>query len=236
MVELAARRWRGPDVLTDAERKRIAASIAIFQLGEQSDGVRLMALAERRARQQGLNALPAVTRYFIREEQHHAAQLREFMRHHGIALRNREWTDSIFRRLRHAAGFEWSVRTLVTAEVIGFVYYRALRRATSSAWLRQICRDFCADETVHLRYEADLLTELVRGQSLWRRAATASAHRLLLAGASWIVFFQHRAVLTAAGYDAARFRRTVSLVFSATAVRTDYASRRHSSPACASEY
>lgn len=213
---LAARNWREPDALTDAERLRIARSLATFQLGEQSDGRHLYRLAERLAARQGHAALLTTTRYFIREEQHHAAQLKAFMEYHGIPLRRREWTDSIFRRLRHLAGFEWAVRVLVTAEVIGLVYYRGLRRSTGSLWLQRICRDFCADETVHLRYEADLLATLADTQGRLTRTLHRTLHRLLLEVASCVVYQQHGAVLRQAGYDLGRFRRSCRTVLDAT--------------------
>jgi hypothetical protein len=204
---LAARRWNAPDTLTDGERRLIERSIATFQLGEQSDGRNLYRRAEAMVVRRGPAALLTTTRYFIREEQHHAAQLKSFMAHHGIPLRKREWTDSIFRGLRRLAGFEWTVRVLVTAEVIGLIYYRALRRATGSPWLQQICRDFCADETVHLRYEADLLATLAQAQSRPVRLFNRAAHRLLLEVASGVVYQQHRPVLQQAGYNWRRFRR-----------------------------
>ena len=92
------------DQLTVAERELIADSIATFQLGEQSEGRTLQAFAEIFAARRGIPALPAVTALFIREEQHHAAQLAEFMRTNGIPLKRRNWTDSIFRRIRKLAG------------------------------------------------------------------------------------------------------------------------------------
>ena len=58
---------------------------------------------------------------------------------HAMAFspsRHRNWTDSIFRRIRKLAGYEAAVTILVTAEMIGFVYYRALARATDSPSLK----------------------------------------------------------------------------------------------------
>src|SRR5262249_49386998 len=148
---------------------RIAGSIATFQLGEQSEGRTLLRFAERFAIRRNIPELPAVTALFIREEQHHAAQLAAFMHDNGIELKHRNWTDSIFRVLRKLAGFEAAVTILVTAEMIGFVYYRALARATSSRALKTICRTMCADEAVHLRYETQLLMTLRGERTPWAR-------------------------------------------------------------------
>jgi hypothetical protein len=194
-------------VLTREERARIADSIGTFQLGEQSEGRTLLRFAREFGARHACPELGRVTELFIREEQHHAAQLREFMLAHGIALKRRNWTDSIFRQIRRLAGFETAVTILVTAEMVGFVYYRALGRATQNACLRTICRQMCADEAIHLRYEAQLLRTLRGARPRWLRGLVALAHRSLLSVAARVVFREHRAVLEFAGHDAGTFVR-----------------------------
>lgn len=201
------------DWLPDEECRRIADSIATFQLGEQSEGRTLLRFAQEFADRNGLPALPAVTALFIKEEQHHAAQLAAFMRANGIPLKRRNWTDSVFRLLRKLAGFEAAVTILVTAEMIGFVYYRALARATNSACLKTICRSMCADESLHLRYETQLLMTLrgERGPAL--RRIVEAAHRTLLTVSARIVFHDHRRVLRHVGYTPASFTRDCQAIY-----------------------
>jgi hypothetical protein len=194
-------------VLTREERARIADSISTFQLGEQSEGRTLLRFAQEFGARHACPALGRVTDLFIREEQHHAAQLREFMLAHGIALKKRNWTDSIFRQIRRLAGFETAVTILVTAEMVGFVYYRALGRATQNAYLRTICRQMCADEAIHLRYEAQLLRTLRGARPRWIRFMVELSHRTLLTAAACVVYREHRAVLEFAGHDARSFVR-----------------------------
>jgi hypothetical protein len=194
-------------MLTREERARIAGSIGTFQLGEQSEGRTLLRFAREFGARHAIPALGRVTELFIREEQHHAAQLREFMLAHGIALKQRDWTDSIFRQIRRLAGFETAVTILVTAEMVGFVYYRALGRATRNGYLRTICRQMCADEAIHLRYEAQLLRMLRGARPRWLRAMVGLAHRTLLVVAAHLVYREHRAVLEFAGHDALSFVR-----------------------------
>jgi len=194
-------------VLTREERARIADSIGTFQLGEQSEGRTLLRFAREFGVRHACPELGRVTELFIREEQHHAAQLREFMLAHGIALKERNWTDSIFRSIRRLAGFETAVTILVTAEMVGFVYYRALARATQNTYLRTICRQMCADEAIHLRYEAQLLRTLRGARPRWLRAIVGLAHRTLLVIAARVVFREHREVLEFAGHDADSFVR-----------------------------
>lgn len=195
------------DWLTDEEHHRIAGSIATFQLGEQSEGRTLLAFAEAFAAKHDLPALPAVTALFIKEEQHHAAQLRIFMLANGIPLKERSWTDSVFRRLRKLAGYEAAVTVLVTAEMIGFVYYRALARATNSRCLKTICRTMCGDESLHLRYETQLLLTLRGQRGALRRRFVEFLHRTLLTASACVVFHDHHGVLKHVGYDLRSFVR-----------------------------
>jgi len=211
--QLVVRRPEASDRLTDAERELIADSIGTFQLGEQSEGRTLLAFAAAFARQHGIAVLPTVTALFIREEQHHAAQLREFMIANGISLKEKNWTDSVFRRLRKLAGFEAAVTVLVTAEMIGFVYYRALARATGSRHLKTICREMCADESVHLRYETQLLMTLRGHRGPLRRRLVERAHRMLLTTSALIVWCDHRRVLRHVGYTPRSFVRDCRAVF-----------------------
>jgi hypothetical protein len=210
---LVIHRPGGDDRLSDAERSRIAESIATFQLGEQSEGRTLLRFAIDFAARHGIPELPAVTALFIREEQHHAAQLKEFMAANGIPLKHKSWTDSIFRVLRRLAGFEAAVTVLVTAEMIGFVYYRALARATDSRCLKTICRTLCMDESIHLRYETQLLMTLRGERGPLTRRVVEFVHRTLLALISRIVFHDHRRVLAHVGYDARGFERDCLAIY-----------------------
>src|SRR5579871_2326333 len=115
-----------PDVLEDAERELIAASIATFQLGEDSSGQHLLRAAYRFAERHEAAAIARTTELLIREEQQHARLLGEFMREHAIARKSRDWTDWVFRHLRRMGQLELHLGVLLTAELIGIVYYRAL--------------------------------------------------------------------------------------------------------------
>src|ERR1700677_4361999 len=118
------------DVLTRDEAQLIASSIATFQLGEQSDGRTLLRAAERFARTNEMPHLVRIVDLLIREERRHASLLRAFMQDHRIPLKSTDWTDRVFRRARRLAGLELHLSVLVSAELIGHVYYRALESAT----------------------------------------------------------------------------------------------------------
>jgi hypothetical protein len=194
-------------LLRPKERRLIARSIAVFQLGEQSDGSGLLRAAYRFARAHGDELLPRITELFIREEQRHARLLREFMDEHGIRTRCRHWTDGIFRRVRRLAGFELYLHVLITAELIGNVYYRALEAATDCQRLRALCRTLLADELAHVGYESELILELRSRKPAALRTLIRLAHRAFFCGAAGAVWLSHRRVLRRAGHSASGFLR-----------------------------
>jgi len=195
------------DVLRPEERPLIARSIAAFQLGEQSEGVTLLHAAQRFSQHHQLPALVRIVELFVREEQQHAMLLRAFMDDHGIPLKRRDWTDQVFRRLRRLAGFELYLCVLITAELIGNVYYRALAAATGCQRLKVLCRTLVADELAHVAFESQLLLALRTVRPGWARALTRSMHRGFFAVTASVVWLTHRSLLRHCGYDARSFLR-----------------------------
>jgi hypothetical protein len=196
------------DHLTAEERKRIASSIATFQLGEQSAGTSLLRAAEHFGRTHAMPSLARIFELFIAEEQRHASLLRAFMEEHGIAPKTRDWTDQVFRRVRRLAGLELSVHVLISAELIGKVYYRALEAATGCQRLKVLCRILVCEELVHVGFESELLLALRARRPVVLRALMRLMHRTFFVGAAGIVWLTHRPVLRCAGYGARSFLRS----------------------------
>lgn len=196
------------DHLTDAEQRLIADSIATFQLGEQSAGGTLLRAAHRFGRARGLPSLARIVELLIDEERRHAALLRAFMEDHRIALKSRDWTDRIFRRVRRLAGLELYLYVLITAELIGKVYYRALETATGCQRLKVLCRILVCEELAHVGFESELLLVLRAPRPAPLRAMMRLAHRGFFLGAAGVVWLTHRAVLRRAGYGAGSFLRS----------------------------
>ena len=195
------------DVLRPEERELIANSLATFQLGEQSEGSTLLRAAVRCARKRELPALARIMELFVREEQRHASLLRSFMEDHRIPLKSSHWTDRVFRRIRRLAGLELYVCVLITAELIGNVYYRILASATGCQRLEVLCRTLAADELVHVAFESELLNALRASRAAWLRMLMRSTHRAFFAGTASVVWFTHRALLRHSGYEARTFLR-----------------------------
>jgi hypothetical protein len=203
-----------PGDLTAFERRLISSSIATFQLGEQCEGHSLLRVAQRFAREQDSAPLVRILTLLIAEEQHHAALLGAFMDEHGIPRKRRDWSDYTFRRLRRLGGFELYLSMLVTAELIGKVYYRALEAATGSRQLQALCRMLVADELAHVGLETDLLRGMHENKSPAARWLTTAALRTFFTGASLVVWLGHKRVLRSAGYSFGTFLRACAAQYS----------------------
>jgi hypothetical protein len=206
--------WHGPDTLTDEEKACIGKSIAAFQLGEYSEGKGLMKAATAFAQQHGCPDLVPITRLFIGEEQNHALLLKRFMALHRIEPLKKNWTDTVFRRLRKNVGFELSLSVLITAEIISLVYYKALQRGTGSSLLKAICNKILADENAHITYESALLNHLRQAKPAVIRKLIILLHQLLLLGTITVVYWSHKPVLNRGGDDFSRFFAACWLEFS----------------------
>jgi len=195
------------DLLKSDERRLIEGSIATFQLGEQSEGRTLLRAVQRFANGRRMPALVRIAELFIREEQHHAALLRAFMEDHHIALKWTDWTDRVFRLVRRLAGLELYIYMLISAELVGIVYYRALEAATDCRRLRMLCRGLVSDELAHVGFESQLLLALRADRAAPMQAPIRLAHRAFFAGTAGVVWLTHRSVLRQGGYGARSFLR-----------------------------
>jgi hypothetical protein len=217
--------WQRGAELTEAERDTVAASLQQFQLGEQSEGRHLERRAREFADRTGDADYWEAIRLFIQEEQRHARDLGRFLTLAGVPLLARNWTDGIFRRLRRLAGLDLFLTVLVTAELIGKVYYQALRRATGSRLLRRLCDQLLRDEVQHIRFHLGHLARLRRGRSRWRVRWARGWHRLLFGGTCLVVWWHHAKVLRAGGYGFRRFWRECWQGLNAETRRADQPAR-----------
>lgn len=200
--------WDEVYELNSSERRAISQSMAVFQLGESSEGLYFKAAGARYAVIHDDPVYPQALALFIAEENRHAAYLGRFMRRHGIAFKEHEWTDSVFRWVRRLAGLEISVSVLITAELIATVYYRGLREATRSVCLKEICNQILKDEGQHLLFQAGVLAKMRRGHGPVRRALIRILSRGFMAGTLLVVWLSaHRRVLRAGGISLREYVR-----------------------------
>jgi hypothetical protein len=191
------------------EPAAIAASLPSWQLGESSDGARLLAAARDHAARTDDPSYVEAIQLFIGEEQRHGAELGRYLDAIGVPRARRDWGDTVFRAIRHLTGrLEVTVGVLLMVEVHALPYYSALRRATGSAVLRRICDQILRDEVPHIRFQCERLAILHRNRSRALRALTFAVYRVLFVGITLAVWAGHRRALRAGGLGFRRFWRT----------------------------
>ena len=211
--------WSDAQRLSGAERVAVARSIQQFQLGENASGDRRIFKAQQFAASRGDRGFVPALRLFIREEQRHSRILAQFLGLEGLGCMQRHWVHAMFRSIRGLAGAEMCLQVLATAEVIAKPYYAALRDATGSKLLRQICELILREEGVHLRFQAFAISQFRLGRKVFAQRVVKHAHLLFLLCTAGIVWLEHSSVFRAAGRS-----------FSSSGKRPGASSRRYTTP------
>ena len=195
--------------VTPAELAEIVDSLRAWQLGETSDGSRLLRTAEAHAARVGDPGFVDAIKLFTAEEQRHGEELGKFLDAAGVPRASRDLGDSLFRVFRHfMMRMEVWATIVVVIEVHALLYYAAIRRATRSALLRRICEQILRDEVPHIRFQCERLAIIHRGRGRVLRVLTATAHRVLFVGITAAVWVGHRRALRAGGFTFRRFWRS----------------------------
>jgi len=196
------------DCLRPEELRLIANSIATVQLGEQAAGPELLRATERFSQTKRTAHLARIIELLIHEELRHGSLLHVFMRNHWIPMKRSGWSYPLSGFMRGLAGLHWQLSMLISAELTGIVYYRALESVTDCQRLRLLCRVVVSDKLAHVGFESELLTALRADRPASLQALMRSAHRTFFTSAAVVVWWTHRAVLHRAGHSAGSFLRS----------------------------
>ena len=197
--------WDSPHSLSSHERAILDRSLKIFQLGESSEGHYLMKAARAYFAHSGDAVFIEVLKLFIFEEQRHARDLARFMKQHHMLPIRTHWADTAFRKLRRLLNLEMSLTVLLTAEIVGLLYSRALSEVTQSPVLQQLSRQIRHDEQEHIRFQSVMLGKLRQKRSPWLLALICGIHKLFLRATLGVVWLDHAPVFRAGGYSFRRF-------------------------------
>lgn len=188
-------------------RLAVADSLAVFQLGESGTGSRLRRYAREVAPLENFRGYQRAIDLFVCEEQAHSRLLGRLVTHLGGTLIEKQWTNSIFRRLRFLVNLEFAIQVLLTAELIAEVYYGTLFLRVNDASVHSACRQILRDEVKHLAFQRDFLSERVAtfspvGRWLWHQQ-----FRLVHTLTTRVVAWDHRHCLSAIGVSMGDFVR-----------------------------
>ena len=202
-----AQPWELGAVLSEVEGTVLIHSLQDFQLGESSDGTHGPKMAGRYAQSVDDPGYVEAVRLFFAEEAGHAALLKRYLELAGASVIQRSWTDYFFRRLACLTGLETMITVVLSAELIGKVYDRAIRAGTECQLLRRIFTQFLRDEHMHLRFHTERLRIIRRNRSQLRRCISNTMHRLLFCGTCLAFWQKHGPALRINGYGFRRFWR-----------------------------
>jgi len=188
--------------LAPAFRAELAYSIARFQLGEASGG--RIAREIETARDRGLDAASRrAIQFYILEEGRHARELLLLLRALGGQALTKHWSSDWFRRVRRCLGLRTKLLTMAAAEVVGIVYYSALRDRVPCATVCDTLTAIAREEKRHLDFQAEWFARAIaRTPRLWRPFQVVSMvlrFGLILSAAVLSVLVDHRQVLSALG-------------------------------------
>jgi hypothetical protein len=185
----------------------LARSLARFQLGESSNGTRLLAAARQLSERTGDPFYPRTIALFIAEEQEHSRLLAKVLQQLQAPLLPRHWTDSLFRRGRHLLGFYEEIAVLLMAEIIALKYYGVIRQRCRAPVLEIVCEQILADEKFHVRFHCERLHQVIAPRCWPIRAGCGVGLSMMFAGASAVVAWDHRRAFAALGSSAFEFLR-----------------------------
>jgi hypothetical protein len=197
--------WDAAEPLTEEVRRILIPSLQDFQLGESSEGKHGRARAVAYGLRAGDSHYAEAIRLFFTEENRHASYLARYLKLHGAGTIGRSWTDFVFRRVRRLMGLETLLSVLLTAELIGEVYYRAIRTATNCPTLRAVCSQLLRDEKMHVRFHVERFALIRRGQSRLRIALQRRLWDCFLSVTCLAVWAKHRRAFRLGGHGFRRF-------------------------------
>jgi hypothetical protein len=170
----------------------LAASLAIFQLGESGGGTII-----DQARQSTIKGIDDhyanAMQLFVNEEHRHAEILAICIRNLGGNLIKQNWTARLFVFGRRLIGLRLKVTVLLAAEVVGICYYHLLATRLPPSRLKSLLAQLVNDERAHLHFHTDFLRSQVK--TAWQRAVFVCVWRITMAAAAVVVLIDHRRAL-----------------------------------------
>jgi hypothetical protein len=192
--------WTLAPTITPKEVHVIRRSLQAWQLGETSDGNNLIRAASRYAlRIDDPDYLKAIL-LFIKEEQKHGANLGRYLDGIGEKRIQKDWGDTLFRKVRHlnTSMESWTLAVLVV-ESTAQVFYQALKNATACPLLRQICTDILIDEAHHINFQTERTTMLFYAKKPLEQWLSRPVYKCFFFGVALLVWFANRRLFRAGG-------------------------------------
>lgn len=195
--------WERGINVPEGVREPLIASLQVFQIGESGEGTHM----KRCAAASGDAEYAQAVHLFIAEEQAHSAWMARALELLGAPLLRRHWSDVGFILLRRLMGLTCEVMVLLTAEVIGRNYFRAVHRGIDDDVLRTMLAQMISDEEAHIAFQVDRLRKSFAAMPRFMTPALRLAWWTLYHGAFVVVLRGHGSLLRAVNVSPGQFLR-----------------------------
>ncbi|MCB1190344.1 MAG: ferritin-like domain-containing protein [Leptospiraceae bacterium] len=138
-------------------------SLAIFQLGETGEGRIVKEIQKKHLRGTDKNFNQCIS-YFIKEEGRHARLLGLCIQSLNGKLLSKNWSATLFTKLRRLIGIRAKLFMLAVAEVIGFSFYSSFYNRLPKSHLSCILSEIAKDEEKHLLFHAEFFQNHFRSR------------------------------------------------------------------------
>ncbi len=212
--------WSVAPSIRQEEKIKILQSMQAWQLGETSDGVHLLAAAKKYAYQiEDADYCKAVS-LFIKEEQKHGNNLGRYLDLIGGKRINRNWGDTLFRRVRYFnTSMELWTIAVIAVESTAQVFYQSLKAASGCMLLKQICTDILIDEAFHIDFQMQRLAIIFSGKTAFTKSVSYQFYRFFYFTVILIVWFGHKNAFKAGGNGFGRYMKIMRHKFRKTIQR-----------------
>ena len=198
--------WSAAREIRDGrELDLLRGSLATFQLGETGEGSALRRFAGKHGGDGQFHEYARALQLFVDEEKYHAQLLARTMYYLGGELIEKQWTNTLFRKLRRLINLEFEIQIFITAEIIGKAYYSLLYRRVGDPVVASVCGKLVSDEVQHLNFHIEFFRERLAGLGPLRRQLWMLQFETIFSAARLAVWFDHGACLRAFGVSRGEF-------------------------------
>ena len=209
--------WELTANITYQETETILKSLQAWQLGETSEGLQLIAAAEKYAGKISDDDYVNTIRLFIKEEQKHGNNLGRYLDTIDKPRIKKDWGDSLFRKVRHlnTSMESWTLAVIVV-ESTAQIFYQSLKDATGCKLLKEICTDILIDEAYHITFQTERLAAIFESKSPFAKKWRKVVYQHFFYFTSLLIWFANSKLFKAGGNTFDSYTRKMNRKFSKT--------------------
>lgn len=214
--------WNVKPSITPQQLQQILPSLQAWQLGETSDGSNLLCAATKYAGAIYEPEYVTAVQLFIKEEQKHGNNLGYYLDLIGKPRIQRNWGDSLFRKVRHLnTSMEWWTLAVIVVESTAQIFYQSLRDASDCKLLKAICTDILIDEAYHIDFQMERMKIIFDNKRLQQRTARKAFYKMFFFVVGLTVWMAHKKAFKAGGNTFTKYMSKMKFKYAKTLHRLE---------------